>query len=204
MKKRILPGLAVVDLATLLTACGFQLRGTGETRLTVNELNLTARDAYGQTVKDVRDMLEDAHVRITSGAPYTLDLGGEAQSERTASYTSGARSAEVELTTRQPYTIVGKNQAVLVSDYLETQRYYVTDQNNIVGSEQQKDQLRREMRRELVQQLAARLQALTPERLDKLQRDADARAAAKAEADRRARESAPPQQSPIEIPTPAR
>jgi len=143
-------------------------------------------------------------VRISSGAPYTLALGDAVQSERTASYTSGARSAEVELTTRQPYSILGKNQTVLLSDYLETQRYYVTDQNNIIGSEQQKDQLIREMRRELVQQLAARLQALTPERLEKLQRDADARAAAQQEAERRARESAPPQQSPIEIPTPAR
>ncbi len=43
--------LLVMGLAVLLSACGFQLRGTGTNELTVKELDLSARDAYGTTVK---------------------------------------------------------------------------------------------------------------------------------------------------------
>ncbi|TWI54247.1 LPS-assembly lipoprotein [Pseudomonas duriflava] len=201
MMKRSLSCLAIVGIAVLLSACGFHLRGTGETQLSLRELNLSARDSYGDTVRQVRTMLENNHVRINAGAPYTLYLAGEQQTQRTASYTSGARSAEIELSTRLPYEIRGRNDAVLLREELDTQRSYVTDENNIIGSEQQSQQLRTEMRAELVRQLASRLQVITPQRLETLQNEADARAQAEQEAARAARESMPPQQSPIEIPS---
>nr|BFE93894.1 hypothetical protein GCM10020185_44300 [Pseudomonas brassicacearum subsp. brassicacearum] len=50
--------LLVVGLAVLLSACGFQLRGTGTTELAIKELDLSARDAFGDTVKMLRDTLE--------------------------------------------------------------------------------------------------------------------------------------------------
>jgi LPS-assembly lipoprotein len=201
MMKRSLPCLAAIGMTVLLSACGFQLRGTGDTQLSLRELSLSARDSYGDTVKQVRTMLESNHVNVNPGATYMLYLAGEQQTQRTASYTSGARSAEIELTTKLPYEIRGRNDVVLLQDELDTQRYYVTDENNIIGSEQQSQQLRKEMRSELIRQLASRLQTITLQRLEKLQSDADARARAEAEAERAAQQSMPPQQSPIEIPT---
>ena len=39
--------LLVIGLAVMLSACGFQLRGTGSTELSVKEMDVSARNAYG-------------------------------------------------------------------------------------------------------------------------------------------------------------
>ena len=37
--------LLVIGLAVMLSACGFQLRGTGSTELSVKEMDVSARNA---------------------------------------------------------------------------------------------------------------------------------------------------------------
>jgi LPS-assembly lipoprotein len=194
--------LLVMGLAVLLSACGFQLRGTGTNELTLQELNLTARDAYGPTVKQLRSALEHSGVRVGSGAPYTLDLVDERASQRTASYSGSARSAEYELTNALQYEIRGQNNLSLLNDKIEVQKVYVHDGNNLTGSDQEADQARREMRNELIQRMMLRLQQITPAELDKLQVAATARAKAEADAAAEAQRvmDATPRQSPIQIP----
>lgn len=188
--KRSLTGLLLVMLTTLLGACGFQLRGTGSNDFALQELDLKARNAYGDTVKDVRRALESSGVRVHGGAPYQLVLVSEGQQQRTASYTSAARSAEFELTTSLAYEIRG-NQLSLLSDQVETQKVYVHDSNNLAGTDQEAERVRAEMRRELVQQLVLRLQQLTPAQLAELQEAAQAKADAEAKAAATARQAAP-------------
>lgn len=195
--------LMVVGVAVLLSACGFQLRGTGSTDFALKELNLQARDSYGETVKQVEQVLRDNGVRVHPGATYTLDLTREQNSQRTASYTSSARSAEFELSSSLDYEFRGPQNLRLLEDRVEVQKTYVHDSNNLVGSGQEGEQLRAEIRRELVQQLVMRIQRLTPQRLDRLQEIAETKARAEAEAMEAARrsEETQPQQSPIQLPT---
>jgi len=68
----------------------------------------------------------------------------------------------------------------------------VHDANNLIGSDQEAQQLRTENRRELVQQLGMRLQQLSPTRLATLQETAQA----KADAEARAAEEAARQPAP--------
>jgi len=91
--------LMVVGLALLLSACGFQLRGTGDAEFALTEIDLQARDSHGQTVQQLKDLLESNDVHVHPGARYSLNLANEQTRQRTASYTSSARSAEYELTT---------------------------------------------------------------------------------------------------------
>ena len=194
--------LLVMGLAVLLSACGFQLRGTGTTELTVKELDLSARNAYGETVKQLRRTLESNEVRVYSGAPYKLVLTNEQETQRAATYSGGNRSAEYELTTVLNYAIEGQNDTVLLEDKLQVQRYYVHNGNNITGSGQEAAQVRQEMRSDLVQSMMVRLQQLTPERLGELQHKADERAKAEAQAlqeAQRVRDETPPQ-APLEVP----
>lgn len=188
--KRSLSGLLLVMLTTLLGACGFQLRGAGSHDFALQELDLRARNAYGDTVKEVRRSLEGSGVRVHDGAPYTLVLTGENESQRTASYTSSARSAEYQLTLELDYQIRSGN-LTLLDDSVEVQRIYLHDSNNLIGSDQEARQLRGEMRREQVQRLLLRLQQLDPAQLAELQDQAEARAAAEAKAAREAERSAP-------------
>jgi LPS-assembly lipoprotein len=196
--------LLVIGLAALLGACGFQLRGTGDVDFALKELDVSARNAYGDTVKQVREVLQNNGVRVHSGAAYRLVLSNEQETQRTASYTSSARTAEYELTMTLDYEIRGAQNLLLSSNQLEAQNFYAQDGNNLVGSDQEAAQLRNEMRRELVQQLAQRLQQVTPAQLDQLQQTAEAKAKVEADAleAARQREASQPQQSPVQLLTP--
>ena len=194
--------LLVIGLAVMLSACGFQLRGTGSTELSVKEMDVSARNAYGPTVVQLREVLERSGVNVHAGAPYRLVLTNEQERERSATYNSGNRTAEYELTTELNYSIQGLNNLELMSDKLEVRKIYVRDGSNITGSEQEAARSRLEMRRDLVNAMVVRLQQLTPAQLDELQQKADQRAQAEAAALEAARrqQAETPQQSPMEIP----
>ncbi|MBK4987507.1 MULTISPECIES: LPS-assembly lipoprotein LptE [Pseudomonas] len=194
--------LLVVGLAVMLSACGFQLRGTGSNELNIKEMDVSARNAYGPTVVQVRQVLESSGVNVHAGAPYRLALTNEQERERSVTYNSGNRTAEFELTTELDYSIQGLNNLELLSDKVQVRKVYVRDASNITGSEQDAKRARDEMRRDLVNALMVRLQNLTPSQLDELQRKADARAKAEAEALEAARrqQAETPQQSPLEVP----
>ncbi|MNG88137.1 LPS-assembly lipoprotein RlpB [compost metagenome] len=194
--------LLVMGLAFMLSACGFQLRGTGSTELSLKEMDVSARDAYGETVLELRQVLERSGVNVHAGAPYRLVLTNEQESQRAATYSGGSRSAEYELTTVLNYSINGLNNLELLSDKLEVRKIYVHDGGNITGSDQEAAEARKEMRRDLVQGMVVRLQMLSPAQLDELQVKADQRAQAEAaemEAARR-QQAETPQQSPLEVP----
>ena len=194
--------LLVIGLAVMLSACGFQLRGTGSTELSVKEMDVSARNAYGPTVVQLREVLERSGVNVHAGAPYRLVLTNEQERERAATYNSGNRTAEYELTTVLNYSIQGLNNLELMSDKLEVRKVYVRDASNITGSEQEANRAREEMRRDLVNAMVVRLQMLSPSQLDELQRKADERAQAEAAALEAARrqQAETPQQSPLEVP----
>jgi len=196
--------LLLLGLSTLISACGFQLRGTGDIQFSLDELGLTARNAYGETVQLTRKGLESNGVKISDNAPYTLSLAREEQHSRTVSFTSNAQGAETEITNTLDYVILGKNKQPLLSNQLEVQRTYITDSNNIAGASESRIQLSGEMTAEMVQQLLARIQMITPQQLDALQATADANAKAAAEAEeaaRKADEELQQQTAPIQLPT---
>jgi LPS-assembly lipoprotein len=195
--------LLVMGLAVLLSACGFQLRGTGDNQITVKELDLSARDAYGKTVTQLRQVLEGNGVKIYTGAPYKLVIVDEQQTQRSASSSGSGRASEYTLTTTLNYEIRGTQNRQLVKNKVQIEKITVNDSNNLIGSDMEAAQVRNEMRSDLVQALIRQLQQLTPERLDELQAKADAVAKAEADALEAAQKirDETPQQSPIEIPS---
>jgi LPS-assembly lipoprotein len=194
--------LLVMGLAVLLSACGFQLRGTGTNSLSIKELDLSARDAYGEVVTQLRQTLNNSGVHVYTGAPYKLFLAREDETQRTASYAGSGRSAEYELTTVLKYEIHGSKDVLLLDDSIQAQKTFVHDGNNLIGSDQEAAQIRKEMRSDLVQKMIARLQQLSPERLDEMQAKADAAARAQADAEAAAQRirDETPQQSPAVFP----
>ncbi|VVQ06826.1 LPS-assembly lipoprotein LptE [Pseudomonas fluorescens] len=194
--------LLVMGLAVLLSACGFQLRGTGTTELAIKELDLSARNAYGETVTQLRRVLESSGVKVYSGAPYKLFLADEQENQRILSYAGAGRTGEYQVTTVLSYDIRGDKNLSLLSDKLEVQKVFIHDGNNLVGSDQEANDARRDIRRELVQRMMLRLQQLTPGQLEQLQQAANNRAKAEADALEAAQkaEAETPRQSPLEIP----
>ena len=197
--------LMVLGLATLLSACGFQLRGSGDSHFALTELDVSARNMYGETVKDVRSQLQNSGVKVSSGAPYHLILTREDSQRRSASYTGAGRSAEIELTNTLDYEIRGANNLLLLQNQQEVQSVFAQDQSNLGGSEQEAAQQTVELRQRLVRNLLQHLQMITPQQLEQLQQtaqakaDAEAKAAAEAASAARAAEQAQPQQSPLQL-----
>ncbi|KAB0492677.1 LPS-assembly lipoprotein LptE [Pseudomonas vancouverensis] len=193
--------LLVMGLAVLLSACGFQLRGTGTTELAIKELDLSARNAYGETVTQMRQVLEGSGVKVYSGAPYKLVLTDEQENQRILSYAGAGRTGEYQVTTVLNYDIRGRGDLPLMSDKLEVQKIFIHDGNNLVGSDQEAATARVETRRELIQRMVLRLQQLTPAQLDQLQQTAEAKAKADAAALEAAQkaEANTPRQSPVEL-----
>ncbi|MEB0044516.1 MULTISPECIES: LPS assembly lipoprotein LptE [unclassified Pseudomonas] len=194
--------LLVMGLAVLLSACGFQLRGTGTTELTIKELDLSARNAYGDTVTQLRQVLEGSGVKVYTGAPYKLILTDEQETQRILSYAGAGRTGEYQVSTVLNYDIRGEHDLSLLSDKLEVQKIFIHDGNNLVGSDQESNTARQETRRDLVQRMILRLQQITPAQLEQLQQSANNRAKAEADALEAAKkfEAQTPRQSPVELP----
>jgi LPS-assembly lipoprotein len=194
--------LLVMGLAVLLSACGFQLRGTGTNELAIKELDLSARNAYGEIVTQLRQVLESSGVKVYNGAPYKLVLTDEQESQRILSYAGAGRTGEYQVSTVLSYDIRGESNLPLLSDKLEVQKIFIHDGSNLVGSDQEANDARKETRRELVQRMMLRLQQLTPAQLDQMQQTANAKAKAEADALEAAQkvEAQTPRQSPIELP----
>ncbi|BCX70686.1 MULTISPECIES: LPS assembly lipoprotein LptE [Pseudomonas] len=194
--------LLVMGLAVLLSACGFQLRGTGTTELAIKEIDLSARNAYGETVTQLRQVLDSSGVKVYTGAPYKLVLTDEQETQRILSYAGAGRTGEYQMNTVLNYSILSHGNLTLMADKLEVGKVFIHDGNNLVGSDQEAADARREMRRELVQRMMLRLQQITPTQLEQLQQTAEAKAKADAAALEAARkaEADTPRQSPIELP----
>ncbi|MBU4626591.1 hypothetical protein HRJ41_03750 [Pseudomonas sp. BF61] len=194
--------LLVMGLAVLLSACGFQLRGTGTTELAIKELDVSARNAYGETVTQLRQTLENSGVKVYNGAAYKLVLIDEKETQRNLSYASAGRSSDIEMSNVLFFQIQGRDQLPLISDKLQVQKVVTHDGNNLVGSDTEVNQVLSEMRRDLVQRMVLRLQMISPAQLDALQQTADAKAKADAEALKAAQdyENSIPKQSPVEVP----
>ena len=194
--------LLVMGLAVLLSACGFQLRGTGTNELSLKELDVSARNAYGETVTQLRQTLENSGVHVYNGATYKLILTDERETQRNISYASAGRASDVELNTALMFEIQGRDQLPLMGDKIQVQKVVSHDGNNLVGSDSESLQVRKEMRRELVQRMVLRLSMLTPQQLETLQQRADEKARADAEALKAAQEyeDNTPKQSPVEVP----
>ena len=193
--------LLVMGLAVLLSACGFQLRGTGTNELSLKELDVSARNAYGETVTQLRQTLENSGVHVYNGATYKLILTDERETQRNISYASAGRASDVELNTALMFEIQGRDQLPLMGDKIQVQKVVSHDGNNLVGSDSETIQVRKEMR-ELIQRMMTRLQMLTPEKLAELQQVADNKAKADADALKAAQEyeDNTPKQSPVEVP----
>jgi LPS-assembly lipoprotein len=194
--------LLVMGLAVLLSACGFQLRGTGTNELSIKELDVSARNAYGETVVQLRQTLENSGVHVYTGATYKLVLVDERETQRNLSYAAAGRASDIELNTLVNFELRGRDQLPLMGDKVEVQKVVSHDGNNLVGSDSGIIQVRKEMRRELIQRMMVRLQQLTPEKLAALQLTADNKAKADADALKAAKEyeDNTPKQSPVEVP----
>ncbi|MCZ6828690.1 MAG: LPS assembly lipoprotein LptE [Gammaproteobacteria bacterium] len=152
LKHIITPAL----LLTLLTGCGFQLRGNIDIPQEWLALHLVTSSPNGELAKGVRSSLSNNGVQwlAANEANYVLQLGAEKYERRNLSIGANARAAEFELTLSTTLQVRNaKGEVVVPQSDLVVHKIMTHDPDNVTGKVEESNLLRREMRQELVQQL---------------------------------------------------
>lgn len=174
----------IVSILTLmLTACGFHLRGTHDDKIQIKEMSVSAGDKYGPLIKELKERLTAAGVKIYDTAEYKLTVS-EKWDDRTLSFANDIRGTEIAKILIIDYKIYGTGGLLLIENSLETRGEYISDSNNVVANELQSKQTDQRLRVDAVTLLIERLQAITVEQLDTLQKEAEEQVRLKAEAEK--------------------
>ena len=166
MPMRSIVLFAIVLFAVVsLSACGFQLRGTGQISSHVDMLHVTAVNAYGEFVQKLETALQRAGVSMEddkSLAPFSLHIIGEKNTRRAATTTSRITVAEYELRLLVEFQLENRaGDLIIPPSSLVTERVYALDQANLAGSNEEEELLKAEMQDEIIEQIIRRVDTVT-------------------------------------------
>ena len=164
MHRRIASYTNLLGLTCLLSACGFQLRGTGGEGTSIPDewrsMHLVTGNPNGEFSREVQTRFAANGVdwKIRENANYLMVLGPARFSQRNLSLNAEARAAEFELTMRANFSIRDdKNQVVIANTEVSTIKQMENDPRNVVGKAEEIRILKAEMRAELAQQMMRRI-----------------------------------------------
>jgi len=163
--KHLLPSTAVIVViaSVLLSACGFQLRGSVELPPVLSVTMLQSNDPWEGTAAALRIELESAGAKITTQADEAtavLKLFGERSQRRVLSVGSGGKASEYELFEEVSFTLHdSEGHELLKKQTLRMIRDLVFDENQLLGKVSEADELREQMRRSLARQIITRIRA---------------------------------------------
>jgi LPS-assembly lipoprotein len=146
---------------TLLTACGWQLRGSLNLPSDLQSLYIDNQSQGNVTATELGRLLKANNVALaesSENAQYTIRLTNEREQRRTVSVTSGGESSEYELTYEVDYSIAN-SEGILVVPGATAQviRSYSYDRDNVIAKGQEEQLIRDEMRPQLASQILNRL-----------------------------------------------
>ena len=148
-----------LSLVFLMSACGFQLRGTTEA-LDHTYASIRILDKSGDLVfqRELEQALRDAGVRVSADSSYILTINKTHHKKRTASYSSRAKSAEYELIKDVSFQFNQEKSTLIPRTSLQTRRSYLYRETVAVGKAEEERLLRTEMDQDLAQRILLSLQ----------------------------------------------
>ena len=154
--------LLLVALAMALPGCGFQLRGSDlRSSVATAHVDAVPRHSYAEPM---RLALVRAGVELLdtpTADTLVVDLIDERSKRRSISVSQSAVAAEYEVVVGVRYGVRdGAGQQLIEPQWLERERVYRVDRDNLLGSSEERALLEREMQNELIQQIIRSLDAL--------------------------------------------
>ncbi len=151
----------LVVITIILSACGFQLRSTGDSLnssySSIKVINNTNDTAFGQKLNQ---SLMDSGVVLSADSETVLEINSTDQEKRTASYSSRAKSAEYELI-KQIAFVFRQGDTIITSNVIKSRRSYLYRETAAVGKAEEERLLREEMDQDLVHRILLALQQTT-------------------------------------------
>ena len=154
---------AVLVAAVLLAGgCGFHLRSWDLERSVASAY--VAASPRHDLAEPMRRALRQAGIDAAGSrtdASLVIDLQDHRQERRSASVSGQARAAEYEMIYAVLYRVSdGAGNELVAPQWIERQRVYRIDRDNLVGSSEEQSLLLREMRDDIVQQILRTLSAV--------------------------------------------
>ena len=160
-KKNVIRISILTFLVTLLSACGFHLRGQVDLPVGLRILNLDAQAAETMTQNLLRQSMLSNGVTLSQDAPYTLKIISESGNRRVLSVTSNAKASEYELTQNLSFKLLDANgEAVSEEINITSYRTLQYDADAEIGKAQEEANLRREMKQNNAYNVLIRLKAI--------------------------------------------
>lgn len=145
---------------TLLTACGWHLRGQANIPPALRILDVNMAKADFTTQKLLRNALKSNSVTISSDASYQLQIVKEESKKRTLSVSASAKASEFELLQVLTFKLLNdEGQALTTELEIKSYRTQQYDPDASAGKAQEEKQIRRELKRDNVNKLLLKLQA---------------------------------------------
>ena len=164
MQRRLASLTLILGIVCLLTACGFQLRGTGGASAALpdnwKKMYLITNDPNGEFTKAVDTVFTTNGIVWTTqkDANYLLRLGPERFSKTNLSLNKEARVSQLELTMQSTFSIMGKDgEEAMPGTTASVIRRMDNDPRNELGMGEEVRILKSEMRTELAQQIIRRI-----------------------------------------------
>ncbi|PLW67063.1 LPS assembly lipoprotein LptE [Pseudohalioglobus lutimaris] len=163
MQRRLATVFLLLGATLLLSACGFQLRGTGDIAVSDQwrSMYLVSSNPNSEFSREVKTRFAANGVEWQedkANANFQLVLGPERFSQRNLSLNAEARAAEFELTMRSTFSVRDNSGKETMSDTTgSVVKQMENDPSNVVGKAEEIRILKSEMRGELAQQILRRI-----------------------------------------------
>jgi len=160
------PGLwLTLVLATMLAACGFQLRGSNLDTLKSSQVYIKSAGAH-ELAEQIKKQLEYAEVPVVQDqtqADYTIELGHETFKRSVLSVSAQTgKVEEYEITYHSSLSVSGPNGKVLLkNEPLMAQRDFTFDEDSVLGKFDEENKLHEELTKNVADTVLRRLRAVT-------------------------------------------
>jgi LPS-assembly lipoprotein len=166
MKRRTVLAFAA-STALALSACGFQLRGSGaQTSLSFKTIYLGVPETSALGAELKRNLRANGDIRIVTdpkAAEALLDLLSETRDEAVSSLNTQGRIRELSLFYRLRFRVRdAQNKELLAPTEIVLKRDISYNESQAIAKEKEKELLYRDMQTDLVQQIMRRLAAIKP------------------------------------------
>ncbi len=153
--------LLVVLFAALLSACGFQLRGSYSLPWETLHIGMSENSAmYQQIKRSIEASTQTKIVGNAKEAQATLVVVSDSQAKSILSLTARGRVRELQLSRSFVYRVVdAKGQDLMPASPIVLLREMTFDDEQLFAKESEEALIRVEMQNDLVQQLLRRLSA---------------------------------------------
>lgn len=159
----------VLVLGTVLTGCGFQLRGTSPVPAALQPLAVKCNPQVPDTLcLSVKEQLELGGIKTTDtgNAAYVLALTSFSQDRRASAITVRAAAAEYTLTQAVHIELISDDRVPLIADTeLSARESYRYDETNILAKQREQDELEQRLNDRMAQQILFRLAPMTEPRI---------------------------------------